>query len=481
MRLAVDAADRRGNRSAKRAVAVSPASCAPTGGGSPPPQPEGLTAAHLWIDPSGGSCTRAPSPTGYADAAACASPGQAYEVANGNSEETLVGIKGGQYGQFVISGARSSSNRVVFDSARGERPVFGGGYMDLGDGDVASLAVDHVTVRNLTTAEFGPGEKNPGNRFGVYVAPHSSHIRLENLRAGNFLIQGAQHVDVIGGEYGPCRAADSGQECEINKIDHYPGSPTPSDILIDGVDFHDYDLGPSCFSPEDGGTSTGDPDCHWRAMYLNGVHNLTLRNSRFRDSFIAPWTTISGPAAAAAGNRNLLIENNVFGTGVNYGSAGDYRQRGYGRWESFDLAWCENAAPGVYAYDGVTYRFNSGSRAVGLFSIFDQAGCAGRVRNVRAYGNIGYRNGCDSLVEYAYNVYSNSGTCDATDRSAGAGGALPLYASDTHSPGPLDYRLSGAGTPADNLVPASAGCPATDRLGNPRGRDGYCDAGAYER
>jgi hypothetical protein len=135
----------------------------------------------------------------------------------------------------------------------------------------------------------------------------------------------------------------------------------------------------------------------------------------------------------------------------------------------------------VWAYDGITYRFNSASRAVGVFVLFDQSGCAGKVRNVKVYGNIGYRNSCDSLVVYRYNVYSNSGTCHATDRSANAGGALPFYAVDTHSPGLFDFMLTGPLAPPDNLVPLSEGCPATDRFGNRRGADGFCDAGAHER
>jgi hypothetical protein len=135
----------------------------------------------------------------------------------------------------------------------------------------------------------------------------------------------------------------------------------------------------------------------------------------------------------------------------------------------------------VYGYDGVTYRFNSASHAVGVFALFNESGCQSKVRNIKVYGNEGYRNGCDALISYAYNVYANSGTCAGTDRNANAGGGLPFYTLDTHSPGPLDYALSGAASPADNLVPASMGCPATDARGNPRGQNGFCDAGAYER
>ncbi len=436
--------------------------------------------ANLWMASQSGTCRRSAAPARFDAARACGSAADAYAAANASTHGTTVRIRGGTYGQFLINGPRSSSNRIVFEAAPGEHPVFTGGYIQVGLGDVTWRGPDYVTLRGLTAAELGSGFANPTNRYGLYVAPGSTHIRLENIRAGNFLIQGAQDVAVIGGEYGPCRASDGGQPCEINKIDHADGAPQPMNILIDGVFFHDYDLGPSCFTPAAGGTSAGSPDCHWRAMYLNGVHNLTLRNSRFIDSFIAPWMTISGQGAAASGNKNILIENNVFGTGVNYGNPGSFNTRQYSRWESFDFAWCQNVLPGVYAYDNVTYRFNSASRSVGFAVLFTESGCQGKVRNVRAYGNIGVRNTCDSLVEYRYNVYSNTGRCHATDIPLGRR-AFPFYAKDTDAPGPLDFRLTGRRAAPDNRVPARFGCPKTDRLGRPRGRGGFCDAGAFER
>ena len=436
--------------------------------------------ANVWISPTGGSCQRSATAARFAPARACATPAAAYAVANATADATKILVKGGTYPPFLIDGARSSPNRIIFEAAPGERPVFAGGYLQIGVGEVTWRGPDYVTVRNLETAEFGPGFANPSNRYGIYVAPGSSHIRLENMRAGNFLIQAAQDIAVIGGDFGPCRAADGGQPCEINKVDHYPGAPQPSRILIDGATFHDYDLGPSCFGVGDGGTSSGTPDCHWRAMYLNGVHNFTLRNSVFRDSFIAPWFTISGPEASASGNKNILIENNIFGTGVNYGNPGRYNGRQYARWESIDLAWCQNVSNGVFAYDNVTYRFNSGSRSAGLAVLFSESGCQGKIRNVRAYGNIGLRNRCDPLVEYRYNVYSNSGRCHSTDVALGRG-SFPFYVKDTDAPHPGDFRLRGRRAAPDNRVPARLGCPRTDRTGKPRPRKGFCDAGAFER
>ena len=433
------------------------------------------------MDPDGGTCRRSEKPADYDDADACATAAEAYARAAETSEAVTVRIRAGEYTPFRIKGGRRLDEWVTFAAALGEEPVFGGGYIELGDSDVRSSAVDHVALEGLTTALHGEGHPNPENRFGIYVSPFSEHVRLEDMRAGNFLIQAAEHVSVIGGEFGPCRAADVFQECEISKVDHWPDAPTPRHILIDGAYFHDYDLGPSCFLPEDGGTSTGTPDCHWRALYVNGVHDFTLRNSRFRENFIAPWLTISGVDAALSGNRNILIENNVFGTGVTYGNPGNYAAREYTRWESFDFAWCQNSEPGWLTYENVTYRFNSSSNSSGPQMLFSEVGCETNVRNLQVYGNVGMLNGCDPLVAYSYNVWSDGGTCDPTDREALADGHLPFYAADVPSPEPGDYSLAGPPAAPDDLVPVEKGCPETDHVGTRRGANGFCDAGAYER
>ena len=112
-------------------------------------------------------------------------------------------------------------------------------------------------------------------------------------------------------------------------------------ILIDGVYFHDYDLGPSCFKPSDGGTSTGNPDCHWRSMYLNGVHNLTLRLA-FPGEFHRSLDDDLGAGGGCGWEQEHPDREQRVGTGVNYGTPASIRTV-TGRWESFDFAWCQNA------------------------------------------------------------------------------------------------------------------------------------------
>jgi hypothetical protein len=137
-------------------------------------------------------------------------------------------------------------------------------------------------------------------------------------------------------------------------------------------------------------------------VFATGVDGFTLRNSIVRDSFMGLVIAISGSWAAAVGNKNILIENNFFGTPVGYGGgSGNYNNRGYARWEAAYFSHCHVAKPGVYAFDNVTYRFNPGSRRAGFTKDLAGLGCGSdKIRNVQVYGNVGLRNGCTAGVTY---------------------------------------------------------------------------------
>jgi chitodextrinase len=98
--LGVDAYDAANNRSGTASLNGSTAACAPQ-----PPPPSG-TSAHLWIDPNGGSCTRAATAGGYSDTQACPSFAAAYSAAQSGDS---VRVKAGTYpAQFFAGGANSS-------------------------------------------------------------------------------------------------------------------------------------------------------------------------------------------------------------------------------------------------------------------------------------------------------------------------------------------------------------------------------------
>jgi hypothetical protein len=442
--------------------------------------------ANLWVHAQqGGSCTRSSRPVAYNAATACSSFGAAYSAANATADGSLVLVRGGRYANVQISGNRTARKRITFAAVPGETVTFTESQFTLGDG-TARTAPKYVTITGIVGDEFGANATCPDCRYGFHVRLGSSNIEFRRVTAGSVSIRGAHDILVKDSNLGPCRArtasnsslTQSLSHCTNNSIDHFGAQPRR--ITFDNVVIHDYDFSPSCFSLANGGTNTaGQPDCHWEPMFVIGVDGFTLRNSVIRDSFMGVVIAMSGPDAAAVGNKNILIENNVFGTGVNY--PGGYAGRAYGRSESVEFSHCHAANPGVYAFENVVYRFNSGSRRAGFQMDLSDGRCARKIRNVRVVGNIGFRNGCTAGVIYRYNLYANGGTCDRTDRSIRAGGSIPFYARDTASPRARDYRLIGRRTVADNRIPNGIGCPAKDRFGRRRGAGGFCDSGAHER
>ena len=444
---AYDAAGNASNRAEATGSTSTLACDAPPQPPAPPPPPSpppsGEPTPTVFVAPSGSdasSCTAA---------APCASFQRAYERA---APGAVVEVAGGTYpGQRFLAVAGKSAPNVIFRPATGARVVLGG--LNFGT-DVRSQAAKYITVRDmeLTYAD-------PDHQRGIWVGVGSGQIRLERMDAGNISTWLADGVAVIGGDFGPCRAPASG--CWLNNID------VSDNVLIDGAVFHDYNYLPSCLQ---------SGDCHWRAIYINGGRNITLRNSTVRDSVFAPWTTISGSEAAVRGNENILIENNQFGRPVQSPITSGWQN-----------AWCQNGSQP--SYRGITIRFNSFARGSeadfpGWYNA--EFGC--RVQNYRVYGNVfGGRPVCPSEqtqivgVSYQYNVYagSKSGTCGPGDVNIG-GTTMPFYATDTTAPQPRDYQVV-LGFAGDSLVPLSAGCPATDAAGRPRGINGFCTAGAFER
>jgi hypothetical protein len=317
----------------------------------------------------------------------------------------------------------------------------------------------HVTLRGMSLSYKGsaPGARN---QEGIWVGPGSRHIRLERMDAGNVHTWFADHVTVLGGDYGPCDAVwGSDNVCGNTKFD------VSTNVTVDGALFHDYRFDETCFG--------GGADCHWECMYINGGENVTIRNSKFRDCTIYNiFATISGPDAGRVGHKNLLIENNWFDTPWTEDESGGARARATG----VSLAWCQNSPRG---YENVLVRFNSFQRNTGL-ELDRNMSC--RWENVRVVGNmLSYPGNCDPRITYAYNVWTTAirnGRCSPTDRIVG--NAMPYVNTDSGSG--FNFRLRPKRTIADNFVPRSVpgGCPRVD-IDRKRRVGKRCDAGSDER
>jgi hypothetical protein len=189
-----------------------------------------------------------------------------------------VDVAGGSYGLQVIPVVADRAGApVVFRPAAGAR--------------VALAAIEvygaHVELRDFATR-------------GWYVKEGASDVTFRDVAAdGAIFITSASQVRILGGSVGPGDSIDS----QIKAADT-AGAPVPSDIVIDGVDFHDW-------------TRRANPSAHVECLQIAAGQRITIRNSVFKDCethgvFVRSW-------GGTMGISDLDIEHNWFGaTNVGY-------------------------------------------------------------------------------------------------------------------------------------------------------------------
>jgi hypothetical protein len=153
-----------------------------------------------------------------------------------------------------------------------------------------SIAGSHVELRNMQT------------KWAVLSGANG--VTLRNVVAdGAVSISGASNVSVLGGQvYSPVPVSSDPVIASIHGL-------VPTNILIDGVYFHDFvDIGPGQLH-------------HIECLQVGGAINLTIRNSTFRncathDIFVRSWGTIN---ASPYPLTNIVIQGNNLGkTTVGY-------------------------------------------------------------------------------------------------------------------------------------------------------------------
>jgi hypothetical protein len=120
-------------------------------------------------------------------------------------------------------------------------------------------------------------------------------LRSNTYRSFQVFSSGAQaprDISFIGGSAGPL--AD-----DYNRIGSNGTSTTasPTRILIDDVDFHDY-------------TTSQGSDAHVECLQVWAADGLTIRNSRFRNCEVFDVFLQKLPGGAAPTPTNIVIENN---------------------------------------------------------------------------------------------------------------------------------------------------------------------------
>ena len=350
--------------------------------------------ASYYLSPSGSDanpCTQA---------APCRSLDRAYRVA---SPGQTVELAGGSYGNQTINvdGAKTSAADVVFRPAAGANVTLGG----------LDVYGKHVELQDMTLG-------------GWDVYPGADDVTFRDLTVrGGIFIMGGNAINIIGGSVGP-------------GVDYHPqiapypiGSPI-TNILIDGVEFHDW-------------TRSND-SVHTECLQIAGGNGVIIRNSVFRNCAVMDLSITeyngSGPPT------NYTIENNFFAPSID----GGY----------YSLQFNSNAS----ALRNILIRNNSSTQEF----LIDNG--QPTISNVRVVANIAPIVPwlCSSRITYVRNVWQGA-TCSSSDRNAPAG---------FRNPGALDYHLTSGAAAIDYGDPTNY--PALDIDGQARPAGAGPDAGADE-
>ena len=329
-----------------------------------------------------------------------------YQAADPGDEILLAA---GDYGDQTVSKDRDKppgSARVVFRAQ---------GVVTMSDFTTRASDVEYV------------GFRVPNSDF-LIRAGHNVVVR--NARAHKPYIWGPRPgvdpgdpvdgVTIKGGDFGPHASCGGGFQITSDG--------PPKNITIDGATFHDFTVPSSC------------PDAHLDCLHaFNGIHGLTIRNSRFYrcEHF----------GMLINGGSNITIENNFLSGGI-YG----FKLRG-------------DNSPSVEVFNDVLIRNNSADE-ISLGS--DDSNTLNNVR-VDANATV-QRVDCRDGVSYTNNLAQRGSRCRSSNdfRNAGSIGFANLDDGDFHIP---------ARSPAVDRI---SGGPAADFDGNLRPQGPKSDVGADE-
>jgi len=255
--LAVDAFDAAGNRSAKTSLTGATSAC------EPPEETDIVYVSTNGSDSNG--CTKA---------APCKTFDRAYRVADPGD---VVEVAGGAYpGQTInVDSSKTASDDVLFRPAAGAAVTLSSPLTVYGR---------HLELRDMT--------------FRYEIQAGASDVTLRNIVApGRIRITSngtafPRDIAIIGGEIGP--GVDSHPQIGSNGT---TTSASPTNILFDGVRFHDFTISP--------GSSA-----HVECLQVWAVDGLTIRNSRFENCYHFDIFLQKLPGGAAPTPTNILIENN---------------------------------------------------------------------------------------------------------------------------------------------------------------------------
>lgn len=381
---------------------------------TPPPVPPAVEAATLHLSPTGADandCSAAKPCKTLNRAYRLAKPGQTVEMAAGTYADTALSL----------DSTKTSTTDVAFRPAAGATVTIS---------SQLHVYAQHLELRGLRFTSK------------LWIESSAADVTVRNSTLKNFDLysdgqQSSRDISFIGGSVGP--SLDENSRIASNGTST---SASPRNILIDGVDFHDFTVSPGS-------------EAHVECLQVWAVDGLTIRNSKFRNCEVFDIFLQKLPGGAAATPSNILIENNFF----------DCCRSGY-----YSIRLADH--PGT-SWKNVTIRNNSLNKEINPDPSVPYS-------NVKIVGNVGpavkfWSGGTGAIqakpagVEVDYNVWYAGAKVGSHDKVAPSG---------FRNAAAVDFHLNAGAAAIDAGNPANA--PATDIDGDARPAGSAPDAGADE-
>jgi hypothetical protein len=380
----------------------------------PPPPEEAATTGALRLSPTGvdtNPCSVAKPCKSLNRAYRLATPGQTVELAAGTYSDTAI----------ATDSTKTSAADVIF------RPVAGA--------TVTFSSQLHVSAQHLELR---------GMRFTskLWIEASAADVTMRGNALKNFDLysngtQSSRDISFIGGSVGP--SANENSRIASNGPST---SASPKNILIEGVDFHDFTVSPGS-------------GAHVECLQVWAVDGLTIRNSKFRNCEVFDIFLQKLPGGAAATPSNILIENNFF----------DCCATGF-----YSIRLADHAGT---SWKNVTIRNNSLNKEINPDPSVPYS-------NVKIIGNVGpavkFWSGSTGAIEAKpagievdYNVWYAGTKVGSHDKVAASG---------FRNAAATDFHLNAGAAAIDAGSPTNS--PATDIDGDVRPAGKAPDAGADE-
>lgn len=240
-----------------------------------PPAPEEeavtVTSTALRLSPTGADgnpCTSLKPCKTLNRAYKLATPGQKVELAAGTYTDT----------SLSADSSKTSSVDVIFRPVAGATVTFSGQL---------HIYAQHLELRGMKFTSK------------LWIESSAADVTMRGNTLKNFDLysngtQSSHDISFIGGSIGP--SANENSRIASNGPST---SASPKNILIEGVDFHDFTVSPGS-------------EAHVECLQVWAVDGLTIRNSKFRNCEVFDIFLQKLPGGAAATPSNILIENNFF-------------------------------------------------------------------------------------------------------------------------------------------------------------------------